>query len=163
MLKEYHSALCLARWHSCCCHHLPGYSLPLLSQTHWRQASLLQLSSTFVRFVPLLMASTELWSFPLWVKDQAWLAGGCSNMPRASCNSRSVCGAGHLPSSGEPAIGSSQRQSSLLKSRLSLDFHRRNNVFRKKRCLKNYQLWTSLHTAGSLSKAGLLQTCLCLR
>ena len=68
-------------------------------------------------------------------------------MQRASCASHGVCGAEHLLSLGEPAIWSSQGQSSLLKSRLLVDFHRRNNAFRNKRYLKNYQLCTSLCAA----------------
>lgn len=84
---------------------------------------------------------------------------------RARYTSHTVCGAGHSPSLGEPAIGSTQGQSSLLKSRLLVDFHGRNNTFRKKRYLKTGSSahLSILPTAGGLSKAGLLQAHLCLR
>ena len=72
----------LARLGSRCCHRLPGYSP--LSRCH--EASLLQLSSTFVHFV--LWHKARSWGpFPFWVGGEDSLAGGCQHASRTSLGS----------------------------------------------------------------------------
>lgn len=95
-----------ARLGSCCCHHLPGYSPLFPSQTHWHQ--LLQLSSIFVLVMGLLRASTELWSFPLLGGRSCFSDQGLQWHAVCQLHTRGICGAGHLPPSGEPAAASIQ-------------------------------------------------------